>query len=77
MKLQAQPILSKSVDNLRVQVYADRLSLGEAAASQTAAVIRDLLASAILRLHPSCRLYVDTDSYEEMPDERVDDHGIG
>jgi glucosamine-6-phosphate deaminase len=44
MKLQAHPILSKYVDNLEVQVFADRLSLGEAAASHTAALIKKLLA---------------------------------
>ncbi|MBP1964281.1 glucosamine-6-phosphate deaminase [Paenibacillus aceris] len=44
MKQQAHPILVKQVDDLEVQVFADRLSLGEAAASQAAAVMKELLA---------------------------------
>jgi glucosamine-6-phosphate deaminase len=31
----------------------------------------------ILLYHPSCTLYVDTDSYWEVPDERGDEHGVG
>ncbi|KIL40399.1 glucosamine-6-phosphate deaminase [Gordoniibacillus kamchatkensis] len=37
-------MLSASADRLKVQVYADRRSLGEAAASQAAAVMKELLA---------------------------------
>jgi len=31
----------------------------------------------ILRRHPACTLYVDSDSYGEVPDERGDAHGAG
>ncbi|NQX65955.1 hypothetical protein HQN90_07425 [Paenibacillus alba] len=31
----------------------------------------------ILRRHPACTLYVNTDSYGEVPDERGDAHGAG
>ncbi|MDF2671621.1 MAG: glucosamine-6-phosphate deaminase, partial [Paenibacillus sp.] len=43
MPLQAQPVLSESVDGLQVNVYADRRQLGAAAGAAAAATIKRLL----------------------------------
>jgi glucosamine-6-phosphate deaminase len=73
MKLQAHPILSKYVDNLEVQVYHDRLSLGEAAASHTAALIKKLLAG---RQEDLVMVFAAAPSQNEFLEAFIHEEGI-